>query len=199
MDTIRKNRETDRKFPSVCFPCRAERAVRKRNRFSLIELLIVIAVISILASLLLPALQAAREKANAMSCMNNLKTLGMGMGTYLNDSGDDLPPFRERTNYHSAYWIQALLGYDSHGEESSVHYIPYSTLGCPAMEKKMSLEKAAVEHLPHYAVNAYILTHSLAMDGSTSNETRAGNIRGSGTRAKNTVSSTSGGTPATPR
>ena len=134
MDTIRKNRETDRKFPSVCFPCRAERVVRKRNRFSLIELLIVIAIISILASLLLPALQAAREKANAMSCMNNLKTLGMGMGTYLNDSGDDLPPFRERTNYHSAYWIQALLGYDSHGEESSVHYIPYSTLGCPAME-----------------------------------------------------------------
>lgn len=174
MDTIRKNRETDRKFPSVCFPCRAERAVRKRNRFSLIELLIVIAIISILASLLLPALQAAREKANAISCMNNLKTLGMGMGTYLNDSGDDLPPFRERTNYHSAYWIQALLGYDSHGEESSVHYIPYSTLGCPAMEKKMNLEKAAVEHLPHYAVNAYILTHSLAMDGSTSNETRAG-------------------------
>ena len=174
MNTIRQLRESGRSHHSVRFPHHPEKPGRRGSHFSLIELLIVIAIIAILASLLLPALQAAREKANALSCMNNLKTLGMGMGSYLNDSGDDLPPFREKANFHSAYWIQALLGYDSNLQEVSGHYIPSQTLGCPAMTSKMTLKKAAKDHLPQYAVNAYILTHSLALDGSTSNEMRAG-------------------------
>ena len=58
---------------------------KRKHSFTLIELLVVIAIIAILAAMLLPALQSARERAQASSCVNNLKNLTTIGSMYLQD------------------------------------------------------------------------------------------------------------------
>ena len=61
------------------------------RKFSLIELLIVIAIIAILAALLLPALNAARERARSAKCLNNIKQHAFGFFQYSDDNRGFMP------------------------------------------------------------------------------------------------------------
>src|SRR6266566_4980235 len=59
--------------------------------FTLIEVIIVIAIIAILAAIFVPALNSALERAKATKDMSNLRQIGLLMQTYLNDSDQILP------------------------------------------------------------------------------------------------------------
>ena len=64
---------------------------KRRVAFTLIELLVVIAIIAILAALLLPALTAAKERAQRTACLNNFKQLGLALNMYALDNQDFFP------------------------------------------------------------------------------------------------------------
>ena len=71
---------------------RRARVAAPRSAFTLIELLVVIAIIAILAALLLPALAAAKSKAQKTQCANGEKQLYLGINLFTGDHSEIFPP-----------------------------------------------------------------------------------------------------------
>lgn len=85
-----------------------------RRAFSLVELLVVIAITAVLLSLLLPAVQAAREAARNMSCNNNLHEIGLAAQLHVTACGR-FPPAYDATTSVPSRWMDFLKPYISKG------------------------------------------------------------------------------------
>src|ERR1700751_1923600 len=75
----------------------------RRRGFTLIGMLVVIAIIAVLIALLLPAVQAAREAARRAQCVNNLKQLGLAVHNYI--SQNDVFPAQSIQNTPTWGWF----------------------------------------------------------------------------------------------
>ena len=83
--------------------------LQQRSGFTLIELLVVIAIIAILASMLLPSLNAAREKGRQAVCLSNLKQIYLGFAMYTDDEDGYVPPATSPWGDYD--WLSTISGY----------------------------------------------------------------------------------------
>lgn len=106
---------------------------KRVRKFTLIELLVVIAIIAILAAMLLPALNSARERGKAVSCISNLKQCAMELIMYADNNKGYLPPYYW---YGSPAWYDNTELYWTHilaGSSESSLAVKWESWHCPAM------------------------------------------------------------------
>lgn len=101
--------------------------VQKRIGFSLVELLIVIAVIAILASILLPVLNQAKIRAQGIQCVNNMRQLMLGWQVYTGDNKGMYPPNASSGTAHATVgedtvnpsWVAGILSTNANPDNTN--------------------------------------------------------------------------------
>jgi prepilin-type N-terminal cleavage/methylation domain-containing protein len=146
---------------------RGRERFERRSGFTLVELLVVIGIIALLVSVLLPALNRAREQANKVACLSNIRQIGIAFRMYAGDNKDWCPwaaPLNRPDLY--ADWIHWRTGINNQGLASSA-IAPYlgGGKGTPAtntaLEKVLRCPSDRLEGRPSFKQYPYSYTMNI--------------------------------------
>jgi prepilin-type N-terminal cleavage/methylation domain-containing protein/prepilin-type processing-associated H-X9-DG protein len=147
-----------------------------RGAFTLVEVLVVIAVVAILASLLLPAMNRARLLSHGIACINNTRQLALAWHLYADDHGDRLPynlggdatrkTVALKTNLN---WVNNILSWELDEDNTNTHSLTASGLGpyanrnaaiyrCPSDTALSDIQRRAgwTTRVRSYSMNAMV-------------------------------------------
>ena len=138
--------------------------MKRRMNFTLVELLVVIAMIAILASMLLPALNRARDTAKSIGCSNNLRQLGLGAQQYAGDNQDTIVPAKSNTESWMDLIVKSLYG-------TNIVYLKKPDIVICPLEKK-PFKPGASSSEDCFAYGEYAINACLAGRGEENGKTR---------------------------
>lgn len=130
----------------------------RQHAFSIVELLAVIAIVMLLSAVVVPNYGRWMTSAAQARCMGNLRSLHVGLGSYLNDHADIWPqgPSPQAGAAWSEFWIRALEPYG----------IPPKTWQCPAITAMLRSPGSSARHLHetsiHYTPTMFDARHGTA-------------------------------------
>ena len=154
---------------------RADEPAREHRGFTLIELLVVIAIISLLVSILLPSLNQAKDLARQVTCMSNLRQIGIAYAMYRNENNDSYVCDREGGTT-GRFWPCFLYPYLGSREFGFSYWPTLEVFLCPAVENHWDpqsiwpdfdhAQNALIGHW-HYTNSIPIFDADLTAPGST--------------------------------
>lgn len=128
----------------------------RRNGFTLVELLVVIGIIALLISILLPALNRARESAKTVQCLSNLRQIGLAIATYVNQNQGFIPPYYINANgvtnlpQGHIYWFQLLMDSNLLGTPDEYGQKFDQVFVCPNHDHVGDLLPASLQSMERY-------------------------------------------------
>lgn len=154
--------------------------MKQSRSFTLIELLTVIAIITILAGLLMPAVGNARAKARATSCLNNLKNIGVAFINYSDDNKSYYPAAygetKKNNNTRYVSWVGLLYPYLGLELDAPPEMVLRSVFSCSSSEFN-AVDYYQKNISSAYTTNPLITDINNVTSGMTTSDAAAKNVR----------------------